>query len=211
MIYRILFFVGITLAVASAAETKFPADLDISKARAIPVQHDGRLMPLDTLARDMVYSVTGDEYFQGRDPVRVLLDWTFDPMMWKNEPLITIRNSRLRQLLELSSTQTVYSFDKLVNHEPLIKLFQQVSQDPLETQVGEIHKKLDLLNRIFTGQVIKPITDPKKISTEIHYNSLRPFRLAWMVMIVGAVLYVYLSNHIQKGEHKVRPYSERLK
>ena len=38
---------------------------------------------LDTLARDMVRTVTGTEYFQGQDPVRVLLAWTFEPETWR--------------------------------------------------------------------------------------------------------------------------------
>ena len=55
------------------SEATLPASLDLQAVRAIPVQHDGRWPPLDTLACDLVETVTGDAHYRGRDPVRWLL------------------------------------------------------------------------------------------------------------------------------------------
>jgi hypothetical protein len=61
------------------ASARLPESIDLSVVRALVVQHDGRWMPLDTLARDLVREVTGCTDFRGRDSVAVLLAWNFDP------------------------------------------------------------------------------------------------------------------------------------
>jgi hypothetical protein len=43
--------------------------------RRLPVQHDGRSMPLDTLAREAVWNVTGAYAWHGEDPVITVTGW----------------------------------------------------------------------------------------------------------------------------------------
>ena len=58
--------------------------------RTLPVQHDGRVMPLDTLAREAVWKVTGFARWQGQDPVSTVLGWTFDPNTAANAPVVDL-------------------------------------------------------------------------------------------------------------------------
>lgn len=161
----------IVLALASAGpETKLPAGLDLSRLRSLPAQHDGRYPPLDTVARDLVESVTGDPVYLGRDPMLWLLAWTFDPSTWMREPLMTIRNAELRKELALPADKVVYSYVDLVNHARLRELFEQLAArsgkdkpDPLESKVSDIEEKLVVLQTIFRGRamnVIPHATDP---------------------------------------------------
>ncbi len=46
-----------------------PSPADVEALRRLPVQHDGRVMPLDTLAREAVWNVTGKRSVWGVDPV----------------------------------------------------------------------------------------------------------------------------------------------
>ena len=46
--------------------------------RRLPVQHDGRIMPLDTLARESVSKITGQSTWQDTDPVESTLRWLAD-------------------------------------------------------------------------------------------------------------------------------------
>jgi len=242
------------------ASPRVPESLDLTTIRAIPAQHDGRWCPVDTVARDLVESVTGQMSYQGRDPVLTLLAWAFDPLEWRNQPLISVRNAELRRELQLSTTQTVFSHAELTGHRPLHVLVDELSRvpkgqklNPLQAKVSDIHQKLLVLHGIFRGDVIKLIPDaddplgpwtplgsstmplPERaesaleawsnlrtafveddaaafstasqrlastlkslpaahrpaerlIVTELRYNSLRPFRTAWKVMIVGAAL-----------------------
>jgi hypothetical protein len=100
-----------TVLAPAASDAPFlPTSLDLDPIRSCPVQHDGRWPPLDTLARETVEKVTGDVFYQGHDPVLMLLAWTFDPHTWQHQPLIRIGNAELRAELKLSPTQTVYSY-----------------------------------------------------------------------------------------------------
>lgn len=149
---------------ASHGASTLPSDMDLEPLRALPVQHDGRWPPLDTLARDVVESVTGTERFRGSDPLLLLLAWTYDPATWQNEPLISIRNAELRAVLELPHERDAFSYAELSSHQPLLRIMLELRNrpegskaDPLDAKVAEINKKLHLLESVFRGQVIRPI------------------------------------------------------
>jgi len=164
---------AVTLLVATAGsappvDANLPATINPAPIRRLIVQHDGRWPPLDTLARDIVESVTGDPSYLGRDPVLWLLAWTFDPSTWMQQPVIPIRNADLRHELQLPASQEVFSYAQLVGHKHLLSLIDALSQieegrklDPLESKVSDIHGKLTTLQRAFRGMLIKPIPDPE--------------------------------------------------
>ena len=247
-------------AAAPVPAVEMPASLDLEQIRAIPVQHDGRWPPLDTLARDIVETVTGDAHFGGHDPVLSLLAWTAQPDVWMSQPLISIHNAELRSELQLPGAQEVFSYRELRHHGPLRALIQELAGvprgrklDPLLAKVSDISGKLTQLEEVFGGQAIRLIPDPDSvvgawlpipapgdrgrdtedllaaawaqveasfladdgpafsaacqtlaqrladlpaarrpepsmIAAELRYNRARPFRAAWMVMLVGAGL-----------------------
>lgn len=142
------------------------ASLDLARIRRMAVQHDGRWMPLDTLARDYVETVTGEERFAHADPVRVFLGWTFDPGTWMKAPLIPIRNEALRAELRLPASTEVYSYEYLVRHKYLHTLVDSLSMlppdakmDPLQAKVSDINHRLITLQSVFLGRAIAPIPD----------------------------------------------------
>ncbi|MCB9867991.1 MAG: cytochrome c biogenesis protein CcsA, partial [Phycisphaerales bacterium] len=153
----------------SVAAAELPRTLDMKPLRAVIVQADGHYPPLDTVARDVVESVTGDPVYAGHDPVLMLLAWTFDPQSWVDEPLITIGNAELRHELKLPATQSVFSYSQLVGHQPLMNQIDALAHrmsrgklDPLESKVSKIHEKLNVLHSAFGGYAIVPIPDPKE-------------------------------------------------
>ena len=75
---------GIVLAAAparaqQASALPMPSAEDVEALRSLPVQHDGRVMPLDTLAREGVWNVTGKRSVWGIDPVAMVLGWKLRP------------------------------------------------------------------------------------------------------------------------------------
>ena len=69
---------NLAAAPASAqAVPPLPSPADVEALRRLPVQHDGRVMPLDTLAREAVWNVTGRRSVWGVDPVAMALGWAF--------------------------------------------------------------------------------------------------------------------------------------
>ncbi|NLE61732.1 MAG: hypothetical protein GX616_25535, partial [Planctomycetes bacterium] len=162
---RVLLLTSLAQTTAPSAPT-IPDSLDFSIIRAIPVQHDGRWMPLDTLARDMVESVTGRIRWQGHDPVAMLLAWTFDSGTWMDQPLIEIRNAELRKALQLPPDQTVFSYNTLLGHPRFRQLMGDLETirgrrlDPLESKVRDIRERLTWLDTVLAGQAIHLIPHP---------------------------------------------------
>jgi len=157
----------LTLSLAAAPEPRLPTSLELQPVRSIVVQHDGRWMPLDTLSREVVESVTGREKFRGRDPVLWLLAWTFDPETWKNVPLVPIANAELRAEVGLPPEQRVFSYAEMAAHPHLRKLIGDLAKiapgrklNPLQAKVADINKTLTLMRDVFEGQIIRPIPDP---------------------------------------------------
>jgi len=153
---------------ASAPAATLPLTIDVTPIRELAVQHDGRWPPVDTVARDVIEDVTGTLFFEGHDPVLLLLAMTFDRKTWEVEPLIPISNAELRAELSLPADQTLYSYRDLVMHKPLRDLSAQLAQkdskeklNPLEAKVSSINGKLGTLQDIFSDGVIRPIPDPE--------------------------------------------------
>ena len=162
-----LMCVTAALAAAPSTQPAAPSSLDLAKIRASPAQHDGRWPPVDTVARTTVESVTGDIFFGGHDPVLLLLAWTFDAKTWRQKPLISIANAELRHELQLSDSQTVFSYAELMGHTFLRSLIAKAANvkgrklDPLESKVRDIDEKLGILGEAFAGRTIKAVPDAK--------------------------------------------------
>ena len=151
---------------AEEARPLLPGDFKLDTVRALPVEHRGRWVPLDTLARDTIRSITGTQDFQGDDPVLLLLAFTFEPAAWMDVPLIKIGNASLRAELELDGERSRFSYSDLVNHDRFRELFREMMHqrgeqlDPLQTKVSDITEKLMLLESALTGEAIHLIPDP---------------------------------------------------
>ncbi|UCG32023.1 MAG: cytochrome c biogenesis protein CcsA [Phycisphaerales bacterium] len=170
---------GIVLVLGSSVAAQLPASLDLQTIRELPVQHDGRWPPLDTVARDLVETVTGEVFYQGHDPVLLLLGWTFDAASWMDRPLFSIANAELRAELQLPASKTSFSYNELVSHHRLHDLVDELGRvegrklNPLESKVSSIEEKLIVLQRIFAGQAIRAIPDPESVG-----GSWRPLTMA---------------------------------
>ena len=90
--------------------------------RRLPVQHDGRVMPLDTVAREAVFKITGRSALNGADPVDTLLWWMFDPESASNAAVIDVGSSELAAKVNLPPGPA--AFDQLVSNKELLSLFE---------------------------------------------------------------------------------------
>jgi cytochrome c-type biogenesis protein CcsB len=109
-----------------------PDAATLETLRRLPVQHDGRVMPLDTLAREAVWRVTGNRDWQGIDPVTVALGWSFAPAVWAQEPIVPLGSRRLATELGLPTG---------TRHASL----QQLATNPRTAQlIREAHSQADL-------------------------------------------------------------------
>ncbi|MFO0585856.1 MAG: cytochrome c biogenesis protein CcsA [Anaeromyxobacter sp.] len=112
-------------ALALPAQALDPAQLEA--IRRLPVQHDGRSMPLDTQAREAVWKVSGKYRFEGEDPVATVMRWTFDPQNATQQKIVKLGSSDLALAAGMPG-QTHGSFAELVQNRQVIQLMQQARQ-----------------------------------------------------------------------------------
>ena len=187
----------LTLSLAQPNQTSaMPSGLGLTGLRAVVVQHDGRWMPLDTAARDIVARITGDETFAGHDPVATLLAWSFDPNRWQTIGLIPIEGEQLKVEVELLSGTARFAYGELTRHRRLHDLVDQLALlepgaglTPLQEGVSDIHRRLLELDQVFRGEAIRVIPDPQDPQGEwrsvawfmsSQQEQILPVRAAWL-------------------------------
>lgn len=89
----------------------------------LPVQHDGRVMPLDTLAREAVWKVTGEHTTPSGDPVADVLSWAFDREA-RRARIIAV-DDQLAPDLGLPAGTRHASFDELDARRALLEEWMQ--------------------------------------------------------------------------------------
>ena len=104
------------------------ARADVDAVAHLPVQHDGRVMAFDTLAREAVWHVTGKRTWQGEEPVATVLRWTSNPQAGANEPVVKIGSEEIAFAAGLSRSATYASFDQLVRSRAVLELLQRARE-----------------------------------------------------------------------------------
>jgi cytochrome c-type biogenesis protein CcsB len=136
--------------------------------RRLPVQHDGRVMPLDTLARESVLTVTGSSAWNGEDPVTTFTGWLFDPQTTANAPDIQIGPRAFVEDLGLSGDVTHSSFNQLVQIPRLVQLVTASRQAEAENRprqgllkdAEQLDHRLALVQSLLEQQLARPIPVP---------------------------------------------------
>ena len=126
----------------------------VETLRGLPVQHDGRAMPLDTLAREALRTVTGGESWRGRGPVELTLAWTFDPETWQNRQLVKVGGEEFRTAIQLPADMEHSSFGLLASWGPFLDALREARElRRREAPLSPVHEEaLELEGRLVTLQ-----------------------------------------------------------
>ena len=142
------------------------AELDratLDALRRIAVQHDGRIMPLDTVAREAVWNVTGKQSWQGMDDSALVLDWTFDPQRWESEQIVSLGGGGLGAALGYPPGTKRAAFADLARNPSLRRLLREgqeaASRDekpsPLQEQAQGVQDRLEWMYGFFDGSAYR--------------------------------------------------------
>ncbi len=177
-----------------------PARADTGQARREPVLHDGRVMPLDTLAREAVWNVTGQRSWNGRDPVESVLFWDSEPEVAMDAPVVRI-SPDIASVARLPAGTTHASFAQLVGNRAVMALLDQAREQEgakhgVIASAQKLEERLLWMQRFFQHEAIRKVdsADPKAIEREITYNAVRPTRVAWVVLGAALVLSIFAWN-----------------
>jgi cytochrome c-type biogenesis protein CcsB len=109
---------------------------------AIPILQDGRVMPMDTFARNLAVEVTGrtkwregkgPEGFVGREAIELLADLISQPELMWNKPLVRIDHRELKTQVGFDTEQRFFSAAAIMRtvslHTIVAELRDRQSQD----------------------------------------------------------------------------------
>ena len=155
-----------------AAAATLPDAATAEALRRLPVQHDGRIMPLDTLAREAVRQVTGVERYRGIDPVALVLGWTFDPDGWADTPLVRLGDPGLAAALDAQQPGAPATFNALVRGPRLRPLLESARAaadadrplTPAQAAAQKLEERLVAMQGFLNGSAIAaipPAGDPR--------------------------------------------------
>jgi len=159
---------GSTTLWAEVDPSSLPDDQAVAALRTLPVQHDGRVMPLDTLAREGIWKVTGKRAWNGIDPVAMAVSWVVEPERWSNEPIVKLDSSQLAAELSLPPGTRYASFQQLASIPKLMELIREARRrseieeplDPLMKAAQKVERRLIWLQQFTTRRTLRLISDP---------------------------------------------------
>ena len=146
----------------------------------LPVQHDGRVMPLDTVARESVLEVTGKRRWAGQDPVTTVLGWTFNSEAWAQSPAIKIGSKALAENLGVPG-QSHIAFNPVISSQVFNNLTDEgrrrASPDQplssLQEDALKLEGRLVVFHGFLTGKALRvqPVSpdpvDPWRVPSNI--------------------------------------------
>ncbi|KDS10766.1 cytochrome C assembly family protein [Bacteroides fragilis str. 3725 D9 ii] len=181
-----------------------------SLAQEQVIYHD-RVVPFNTLARDFIQKLTGEASYKGLTPEQVIGGWLLYPEVWRNEPLIYIKNTELQHLLNL---QTPYArltdlFDGSVYRLREHWQREQGQQNKLAKAIQETDEKVGLILMLEKGTFIHPLpTDGSvqplselEVKAELLYNRIPFSKILFMINLSLGVLsfLLLLHNSLQRN------------
>jgi len=187
----------------------------------IPVQHAGRIKPLQSFAKETVLYMTGKTKFAGMEPVQLVWEWIAEPEAWYTKPLIPVTRHALREEFKVMLVEGRLSPEIALNHAPFIQSVQEASAkqarkdtlSPDDKQRLEIYEKAAFFKTLGQGQtpgLIPHPSDPRaawlpieSMISEEGRNVIRQFFPEEKVTGAGEALVLLLDEIRKPGSEDV--------
>lgn len=156
----------LALALVPAAQAAQVPDAAVAAGlRSLPVQHDGRTMPLETQAREAVWKITGLRAWPGIEPVAMVLGWTADPNGWVDQPIVKVGDAELAARIGLPAGTRWATFRTLASSGELQQIAREAAgremqeQKPtsLDKAANALNERLGTLEAYFRGDALRVV------------------------------------------------------
>lgn len=127
----------------------------------IPVQHEGRIKPLDTFARVTLQAFSGKDHLQGLGADDWLAEALFDPISSAGRPVFMLREAPLRHRLGLPERQIpLYSYNELTaGLSKTIPDIEAIDKKPATAVSAEDKSLLNIHeNALIYSQILRTLT-----------------------------------------------------
>lgn len=180
-------------------------DLARKETGALIVQDfQGRMKPLDTLAREMVVKITKRPNFEGWEPLDLYLSWLANPQHWFEQPLLYVRHPDLKQQLGVSPTTTHVSAASLIDADgqyALSALVEETLRTPdknrskMQRRLLSFDERFNLFYMTLQGRTLRlfPIpgdenntwTDIRNVTEHLSAEQADRFQAAFRPILTG--------------------------
>ncbi len=93
------------------------ADTLGSALQTVPVQYGGRVQPLDTFARSGLHFIYGQERFNDKSAIDILMSWILLPDYWREISFVRVDYSPLKIVLGLNEKNNLFSPKELLENK----------------------------------------------------------------------------------------------
>jgi cytochrome c-type biogenesis protein CcsB len=178
----------------------FAASLD--ETRAIAIQHNGRIKPFDSFARQTLRFVSGKGSWHGKDPSAFLSELLAEPSKIADLKWIRSDHKELKKEISLSENAHFFSLNDVLpameKVEALVKSAKNkrdkdLRPEKVEQKAEELWNKTKMVEALIAGENYRKIppagVDKGRISLEVFYNRFRPFEWAAILYFISALAF----------------------
>lgn len=172
---------------ATARSIPAPNAEKAMQAGRMPVLYNGRIAPLNTLARNTVQKIYGHDKYKGLCAEQVILGWTARPEIWKDEPMLRVPDRNLRRHLGVQGTHA--TFAQLFTPDGTYRLGQLAPSK----EVRELDERVGLILMLTNGTLLQPAPSDvhysrARFEAELFYNRVPFNKLAFILSFLLAAL-----------------------
>lgn len=199
---------------ASSHMASFPKVAGVPKAtadslRRQQVVYGGRVVTFNTLARDVVTKLYGNPRFRGLTPEQTVLSFRLFPDVWKDQPVIRIKDRVLRESIGVEGEYASFSdlFDSVGNYRVSALYFKLGERQ--HRAIEELDEKAGIILTLLSGELIVAAPDSplsgSRVNLELLYNSL-PFGTLIFILLFSAFILSaagLIVRRYKEGLHKI--------
>ena len=150
--------IAVPLLLVSILISGFAVSKDtLEEIRYLAIQHNGRVKPFDSFAREALAQITGSPRFKNQDPVETILRISVPSEKRESVPLISVPFIPLREALGLDRKTTHVSYEDLISARKLMKMLPPIVQKQqrdekltiLENETMDVYNRFVLLSNLF--------------------------------------------------------------
>lgn len=164
-------------------------EVDWGEVATIPVQHEGRIKPLDTVARNVLQVIAQptfgltprikDKDDNNREPSEWLLSVMAGEEWVKDVKIFRIYSNEVRDLFDLSKrsgyryayTELAPNMEKFRTEVGKLRSKDSDDFDLYEEQIAGMHRQLNLFDLLSYSYQMPPLSDPSTIQTDADRNA----------------------------------------
>ena len=182
------------------------------------VNHNGRICPLQTAARDFTLKLCGATEYEGLSSEQVLTAWMFYHDTWKNHSMLRIKNAEARAILGIKGEYaSLHDFVSRKGEDKIAAALQNLSdaQTGVKHRLMQTYEQFTLANRLCRGEWLKlfPIATGNGKGVDWYaWNALLPSKVDDAEAILMHRRMNELSEHVKKQNWtEVRRITNQLK